>query len=141
MLHITNGDGAAELIRQAGVVGTIVPWRDALSIAAESAGCVVSGAVVKRSLLFNNVRVNSYSEVSESVILPDVDIGRHCTIRRAVIERWTRIPANTVVGEDPEEDARRFHITEDGIVVVTPEMLERVVPDARARRPAMTPGG
>ncbi len=104
-----------------------------------SAGCVVSGALVRRSLLFTNVRVNSYSEVTESVVLPDVDIGRHCRIRNAVIERWTRIPENTVVGEDPEEDARRFHLTDDGIVVVTPEMLERVVPGTLPRRPVMTP--
>ncbi len=103
-----------------------------------SAGCVVSGALVRRSLLFNNVRVNSYSAVSDSVILPDVDIGRHCRIRKAVIERWTRIPAHTVVGENPEDDAERFHVAEDGIVVVTPEMLERVAADSVPRRPMMT---
>jgi glucose-1-phosphate adenylyltransferase len=104
-----------------------------------SAGCVVSGALVRRSLLFNNVRVNSYSEVSESVILPDVEIGRHCRVRRAVVERWTKIPPHTVIGEDPEEDARRFHvIDDDGIVVVTPDMLERVPQRSDLRRPAMT---
>jgi glucose-1-phosphate adenylyltransferase len=103
-----------------------------------SAGCVVSGALVQRSLLFNNVRVNSYSEVSEAVILPDVDIGRHCRVRRAVIERWTKIPAHTIIGENAADDAARFDVTDDGIVVVTPDMLERVVDETPRGRPAMT---
>lgn len=103
-----------------------------------SPGCIVSGAQVRRSLLFSNVRVNSYTEVSESVILPDVHIGRRCRIRRAVVERWTRIPEDTVIGEDPATDAERFHVTNDGLVVVTPEMLERVKPGVDGRRPALT---
>jgi glucose-1-phosphate adenylyltransferase len=94
--------------------------------------------VVRRSLLFNNVRVNSYAEIEESVILPDVEIGRSCRIRRAVVERWTRIPPETVIGEDRAEDTERFHVTEDGIVVVTPDMLEQVHPQRSQRRPALT---
>jgi glucose-1-phosphate adenylyltransferase len=103
-----------------------------------SPGCIVSGALVRRSLLFNNVRINSFTAVSESVILPDVDIGRHCRIRRAVVERWTRIPEGTVIGEDPVADAERFHVTDDGLVVVTPDMLGRVAPRSDSRRQALT---
>lgn len=88
-----------------------------------SPGCVVSGSRVRRSVLFNNVRVRSYGEVDEAVVLPDVDLGRHCRIRRAVIDRGCRIPPETVIGEDPEQDAERFHVSDGGIVVVAPEML------------------
>ncbi len=88
-----------------------------------SGGCVISGATVRHSLLFSNVRVHSYAEVVDSVVLPDVDIGRNARIRRAVIDKGCRIPPGTVIGEDPEEDARRFHVTEGGVVLVTPDML------------------
>jgi len=88
-----------------------------------SGGCVISGATVRHSLLFSNVRVHSYAEVSDSVVLPNVDIGRHARIRRAVIDKGCRIPPGTVIGEDLDEDARRFHVTEGGVVLVTPDML------------------
>ena len=88
-----------------------------------SGGCVISGATVRHSLLFSNVRVHSYAEVTDAVVLPDVDIGRHARVRRAVIDKGCRIPPGTVIGEDPEEDARRFHVTEGGVVLVTPDML------------------
>jgi len=88
-----------------------------------SGGCIVSGATVRHSLLFSNVRVNSYSTVEESVVLPNVDIGRHCRIRKAVIDKGTRIPDGMVIGEDPEEDARRFYVSPGGVVLVIPEML------------------
>ena len=88
-----------------------------------SGGCVISGATVRHSLLFSNVRVHSYAEVVDSVVLPDVDIGRNARIRRAVIDKGCRIPPGTVIGEDPGEDARRFHVTEGGVVLVTPDML------------------
>ncbi|HHQ42954.1 MAG TPA: glucose-1-phosphate adenylyltransferase, partial [Chromatiales bacterium] len=88
-----------------------------------SGGCVISGATVRHSLLFSNVRVHSYAEVVDAVVLPNVDIGRHARIRRAVIDKGCRIPAGTVIGEDPDEDARRFHVTEGGVVLVTPDML------------------
>jgi glucose-1-phosphate adenylyltransferase len=86
-------------------------------------GCVISGAGVYRSLLFSNVRVNSYSLVESSVVLPGVDIGRHCRIRKAVIDRGVRIPEGTVLGADLQADAERFHVTEGGVVLVTGEML------------------
>ncbi len=88
-----------------------------------SAGCVISGSVVVDSLLFSNVRVRSYSQVNASVLLPEVEVGRHCSIRRAVIDRGCQIPPGTVIGEDPDEDARRFRVTEKGIVLVTAEMF------------------
>ena len=88
-----------------------------------SGGCVISGAGVYRSLLFSNVRVNSYSLVESSVVLPGVDIGRHCRIRKAVIDRGVRIPEGTVIGEDLQADTERFHVTEGGVVLVTGEML------------------
>jgi glucose-1-phosphate adenylyltransferase len=88
-----------------------------------SAGCVISGSAVVDSLLFSNVRVHSYSQVNASVLLPEVEVGRHCRISRAVIDRGCRIPPGTVIGEDPDEDARRFRVTEKGIVLVTAEMF------------------
>ena len=88
-----------------------------------SGGCIVSGAHVKRSLLFSNVHVHSYCTVEDSVIFPDVDIGRRSRIRRAVIDKRCVIPPGTLIGFDPAEDARRFHVSRKGIVLVTPEML------------------
>jgi len=88
-----------------------------------SGGNIVSGATVRRSMLFSRVRVHSYAEVEDSVVLPNVDIDRHCVIRRAVIDKHCRIPAGTKIGVDPEEDRRRFHVSEGGIVLVTADML------------------
>lgn len=88
-----------------------------------SAGCVISGAAVINSLLFSNVKVHSYSTVRESVLLPEVQVGRHCRISRAVIDRGCRLPEGTVIGEDREADAQRFRVTPNGITLVTPEML------------------
>ncbi len=88
-----------------------------------SGGCIVSGAVVRRSLLFSNVRVENHSLVEDSVILPNVRIGAGCQIRKAVIDKGTVIPDGVNVGIDPEEDARRFRITEQGVTLVVPEML------------------
>ena len=92
-----------------------------------SGGCIVSGATVRHSLMFSNVRVNSYSEVNDSVILPDVSIGRNCRITKAVIDKGCEIPEGTVIGEDPEADAKRFYVSEGGVVLVTPEMLGQVL--------------
>ncbi len=88
-----------------------------------SGGCIISGAQVRHSLLFSNVKVNSYSTLEDAVILPEVEIGRHCHIKRAVIDKGCNIPEGTVIGEDPEEDAKRFHVTPGGIALVVPEML------------------
>jgi len=88
-----------------------------------SAGCVISGAAVINSLLFSNVKVHSYSTVQDSVLLPEVRVGRHCRITRAVIDRGCDLPEGTIIGEDPVADAQRFRVTPKGITLVTPEML------------------
>ncbi len=88
-----------------------------------SGGCVISGATVRRSLLFSNVRVNSYSTVEDSVVLPYVNIGRHCRIKKAILDKGCNIPEGTIIGEDAEQDAKRFSVSPGGVVLVTPEML------------------
>jgi glucose-1-phosphate adenylyltransferase len=88
-----------------------------------SGGCIISGAQVRHSLLFSNVEVSSYSQVSDSVILPNVCIGQNCSITKAIIDKGCHIEDGTVIGEDPVKDAERFHVTEKGVVLVTPEML------------------
>ncbi|MES9926695.1 MAG: glucose-1-phosphate adenylyltransferase [Candidatus Thiodiazotropha sp. 6PDIVS] len=96
-----------------------------------SGGCVISGAKVTNSLLFSNVRVNSYSTVNETVVLPDVNIGRNCRINKAVIDRGCDIPEGTIIGEDPESDIERFYVSEKGVVLVNPEMLGQVLHHVR----------
>lgn len=91
-----------------------------------SAGCIVSGATVRHSLLFNNVRVNSYSTVEDSVVLPNTEIGRHCSIKRAIIDGDCRIPPHTVIGGRPEEDRKWFHVTSRGVTLATAEMLRQL---------------
>ena len=86
-------------------------------------GCIVSGSYVRRSLLFSNVDVHSYSTIEDSIIFPQVDIGRRCVIRKAIVDKGCMIPPDTHIGVDPEEDARRYHVSEGGVVLVTPEML------------------
>jgi len=88
-----------------------------------SGGCIVSGSLVRRSLLSLNVHVHSYCHIEDSVVLPDVDVGRHSVIRGAVIDNDCRLPEGFTVGVDAAEDRRRFHVTPKGIVLVTPEML------------------
>ncbi|MCK5829747.1 MAG: glucose-1-phosphate adenylyltransferase [Methylococcales bacterium] len=86
-------------------------------------GCIISGASIKHSLIFSNVRVNSYSVVQDSVILPESIIGRHCRITKAIIEKGCHLPEGTIIGEDKKEDEKRFFVSPDGIVLVTPDML------------------
>jgi len=88
-----------------------------------SGGCIISGALVRHSLLFSDVKVSSFTELQDAVVLPDVNIGQNCRITKAVIEKYCNIPDGTVIGEDPEEDARRFYVTPSGVILVTPEML------------------
>lgn len=88
-----------------------------------SGGCLISGASIRHSLLFSGVVVHSYADVTDSLVLPNVDIGRHCRLRRVLIDKGCRIPEGTVIGSYPEDDRRRFHVTPAGVVLVTPEML------------------
>ena len=96
-----------------------------------SGDCIISGAVVRRSLLFSSVRIEERSLVEDSVILPKVRIGRNVVIKRASLDKRCRIPDGMRIGVDREEDARRFHVTEKGIVLVTPEMLGQRVHGVR----------
>jgi len=86
-------------------------------------GCILSGARVKRSVLFFATTVEQHSLVKDSVILPKVSIGKNCRITRAIIDKGTVIEDGMVIGEDPVEDAKRFHVTPEGIVLVTSAML------------------
>jgi len=88
-----------------------------------SGGCLITGSTVRGSILFSNVRVHSFSTIEASVILPDVEIRRDCRIKKCVIDKGTIIPEGTVIGENHEEDAKRFEISEGGVVLVTPEMM------------------
>ncbi|HEX4322898.1 MAG TPA: glucose-1-phosphate adenylyltransferase [Acidobacteriaceae bacterium] len=84
-----------------------------------TAGVIISGAEVINSVLSQDVRVNSYSEVDSSIIFSHVNIGRHCRIRRAIIDRDVQIPEGTVIGYDPVEDKRRYFVTPSGLTIVT----------------------
>lgn len=88
-----------------------------------SGGCIISGAQVVQSLLFSNVRVELGSELHGCVVLPNVRIAKGCRIRRAVIDRGSDIGADTIIGFDPKDDERRFHVSPEGVVLVTPESL------------------
>jgi glucose-1-phosphate adenylyltransferase len=89
-----------------------------------SGGCIISGGAVRRSLLFTNVHVHSYSEITNSVILPNCKIGRHARLGKAIVDHSCQIPEGMVVGEDPKLDAERFYRTESGVTLVTAAMLE-----------------
>lgn len=91
-----------------------------------SGGCIISGSVVVHSVLFSRVRVNSFCNIDSAVLLPDVVVGRSCRLRRCVIDRACVIPEGMVIGENPDEDSRRFYRSEEGIVLVTREMLARL---------------
>ncbi|MFM2397579.1 MAG: glucose-phosphate adenylyltransferase [Pseudomonadota bacterium] len=88
-----------------------------------SGGCIISGSQVSRSLLFSNCHVHSYSEVADSVLLPNVTIGRGAIVKNAVIDKNCIIPDNMTIGVNRAEDEKRFHVSAKGIVLVTPDML------------------
>ncbi|HEV8525381.1 MAG TPA: glucose-1-phosphate adenylyltransferase [Terriglobales bacterium] len=84
-----------------------------------SAGCIVSGGIVRNSVLSPDVRVNSFADVDSSILFSHVNVGRHCRVRRAIIDRDVHIPEGTVIGFDPEADKERYFVTDSGITVVT----------------------
>ena len=88
-----------------------------------SGGDIISGATVKRSLLFSRVNVHSYASVEDSVILPGVDVGRGAKLRRVVIDKHCHIPPGMIIGFDANEDRKRFQVSEKGITLVTADML------------------
>ncbi|MDE1150283.1 MAG: glucose-1-phosphate adenylyltransferase [Azospirillaceae bacterium] len=91
-----------------------------------SGGCIVSGASLKRSLLFTGVRVNSFSSLENAVLLPYVDIARSARLTNVVVDRGVQIPTGLVVGEDPEDDARRFRRSANGVCLITQAMIDRL---------------
>src|SRR6202789_966407 len=88
-----------------------------------SGGCIISGAVVRESLLFSDVRVDEGSSIQSSVILPHVEIGRGCVVRGAILDEGCEIPDGMIIGVDRAADASRFHVTDKGVVLVTADML------------------
>jgi glucose-1-phosphate adenylyltransferase len=83
-----------------------------------STGTIVSGGRIQRSVLSPRVRTNSYSYVFESILMEDVDVGRYAKLRRVIVDKGVTIPPRTQIGYEPDEDAKRFTITEGGVVVV-----------------------
>jgi glucose-1-phosphate adenylyltransferase len=88
-----------------------------------SSGCIVTGASIHRSLLFTGVEVERNSQIEDSVILPEVTIGRRVRLRRAIVDKYCEVPDDLQAGFDPVADAARFHVTPGGVVLIAPEML------------------
>jgi glucose-1-phosphate adenylyltransferase len=86
-------------------------------------GCIVAGASIRRSVLFSNVHVEPHSDLDESVVLPNVRVGKSCRIRRTILDKGCVVPDHLVIGHDRERDSRLFHMTPGGITLVTPDML------------------
>ncbi len=89
-----------------------------------SGGCIVSGAAVRRSLLFTGVHLHSHARVENTVILPYVDVGEQARLRNVVVDRGVKIPSGLVVGEDPELDSKRFRRTQNGVCLITTPMID-----------------
>ncbi|MDP3896161.1 MAG: sugar phosphate nucleotidyltransferase, partial [Mesorhizobium sp.] len=91
-----------------------------------SGDCIISGASLKRSLIFTGVRANSFSALEEAVVLPDCQIGRNVRLTKVVVDRGVNIPEGVVVGEDPVADARNFRVSENGVCLITQNMIDRL---------------
>jgi glucose-1-phosphate adenylyltransferase len=91
-----------------------------------SGGCIISGAMVRRSLLFSKCRINSHAQATEAVLLPEVNVGRYARLTKVVVDRGCRIPEGLVVGEDPASDAQRFYRSEGGVTLITADMLAQL---------------
>ena len=96
-----------------------------------SGGCIVSGSMVRNSLLFSNVRVDSYCNITSSVLLPNVEVGRNVTLKRAVVDKNCKIPDGLEVGVNQGYDRERFHVSPNGVTLITPEMLGQKVHSLR----------
>jgi glucose-1-phosphate adenylyltransferase len=95
-----------------------------------AAGCIISGGTIHRSILFSRVRVNSFSHIEECVLMDGVDVGRYARIRRVIADKGAKIPPRIEIGFDEEEDRRRFHVSEGGVVVL-PKGVEIPEPAAK----------
>lgn len=102
-----------------------------------TSGCIISGAKVDRSIFFESARVGNRSNVKESLILPNAEVGRDCRITRAIIDADCKIPDGMVIGENPEQDSRYFTRTQDGVVLVTQDMLSAFCADLEASKPSV----
>ena len=89
-------------------------------------GCIISGAYVTYSLLSTDVRIEEQSRVEATVLLPGVSVGRRCNIKRCILDENCVVPDGTQIGQNAEDDKRRFYVTEGGVVVVTPDMLKAI---------------
>ncbi len=89
-----------------------------------SGGCIISGTEVRNSLLFTQVHTNSYAVLDHAVVLPYVTVERSARLKNVVIDRGVTIPQGLVVGEDPEEDAKWFRVSEGGVTLITQRMLD-----------------
>ncbi|MHA6344844.1 glucose-1-phosphate adenylyltransferase [Roseivivax sp. CAU 1761] len=90
-----------------------------------ASGCIVSGSEIRESLLFTMVHANSYASLERAVVLPYAVINRHARLKNVVIDRGVHVPEGLVVGEDPEEDAKWFRVTEGGVTLITQKMLDK----------------
>jgi glucose-1-phosphate adenylyltransferase len=88
-----------------------------------SGGSIISGATVRGSVLFSGVHVHSYATIEDSIVLSNVHVGRHCVLKKCIIDKKCVLPDGTVIGLDPEQDKKRFRVTDSGITLVTKEML------------------
>jgi glucose-1-phosphate adenylyltransferase len=91
-----------------------------------SGGCIVCGSEIAHAVLFSNVKVESFCKINQAVILPNTQIGEGCRLSKVVIDRGCTIPDGTVIGEDPQLDAQRFYRSDNGVVLVTKAMLEKL---------------
>jgi glucose-1-phosphate adenylyltransferase len=96
-----------------------------------SGGCIVSGATVRRSMLFSGVHVHSFSLIEDSIVLPQVQIGRYCVLKKCIIDKNCIIPEGTQIGVDPVADRKRFHVTPSGLTLVSREKLGQDVSPLR----------
>jgi len=88
-----------------------------------SGGCIISGSTLRRTMLFSGVYVHSYSAIEDSIVLPNVRIGRNCILKKCIIDKNCIIPEGMQVGLDPEADRKRFHVTPSGITLISRVML------------------
>ena len=96
-----------------------------------SGGCIISGSTVRRSVLFSDVRVDEYCNIEDSVLLPKVNVGCHVTLKRVIVDKSCKIPDGLEVGVNPVEDRKRFHVSPNGVTLITPEMLGQKVHSIR----------
>ena len=88
-----------------------------------SEGCIISGGQINRSVLSPMVRINSYSYVTESILFDGVNVGRYAKIKRAIIDKYVKIPPGMEIGYDLKKDRKKFHVTKSGIVVIPKNMV------------------